>query len=342
MASASGRRERGYRFGALVPILVAVVGLALIVVGQVVPNRHGMEDNLTDRSRQALATAGLGDVQVSFTGRDGTLHAHTQDEADRALAIMRDLDGVRVASAVVDAAPPAPQLTPPSVTATLAGGALTLTGTVPTDAAKQALESAGQKASGSVTDNLTVSGTVTDDGLAGLADVLAAFGTGTTDAGAALADGTLTLSGTVSDQATKDAVVAAAGNAVGAAHVVDQLTVKAVQQQLIEIPPITFVTGSATLTPAGRQALVAAATVLNAHPDVRIRIEGNTDSNGSADANLRLSQARAQTVLETLVSLGVARDRMQAVGYGETHPKVPDNSPANQAINRRVDFVVLN
>ncbi len=339
--SGAARRAAGYRFGAVVPLAVAVLGLALLVGGQLVPDRHGMEHNLTDRSNHALSAAGLTDIQVSFTGRDGTLHAPNQADADKALAIVRALDGVRVAHAVVDAAPPVS--TPPTVSLVLVAGKLTLTGTVPTADAKAALEkSAGTVfGAGNVTDSLTVDASVTAAGLAGLTDVLSAFGTQTTDATAKLGDGTLTLTGTVTDQPTKDAVEAAAGKAVGAAHVVDNLTVKAVQQQLIEIPPITFVTGSATLTPEGQAALANAAAVLNAHPAVRIRIEGNTDSNGSAASNLALSQARAQTVLDTLAGLGVARDRMESVGYGETRPKVPDNSPANQAINRRVDFVVL-
>jgi len=339
------RRAAGYRFGALLPLLVAVLGLAALTAGQVVPNRHGMEQNLTERSARALAAAGLSSVEVSFTGRDGTLHAHTQAEADRAVPIVEALDGVRTAHAVVDPAPsePAKPSTPATITLALAEGGWTLSGGVPSAAAKDALAAAAGASVGAdhVTDHLSVDDTVSDAGVAGLADVLSAFGKQTTKAGIELRGGTLTVSGTVDDQATKDAVLAAAGKAVGAGHVVDQLAVQSVQQQLITIPPITFVTGSATLTPEGRQALVAAAAVLNSHPDVRVRIEGNTDSNGTAAANLVLSRNRALTVLETLVSLGVDRGRLEAVWFGESRPKVPDNSPANQAINRRVDFVVL-
>ncbi len=342
---ASGARaEAGRRFGVAVPVLVAVLGLVLLTAAQTTANRHGIEDNLTDRSRHALADAGLSTVDVHFTGRDGRLHAHTRDEANRALAIVRALDGVRAADAEIDPAAPAPAPTqPPTVTIELVAGQVTITGTVPAAAAGTALVTTAGSVfgSGQVTDRLTVDAGVTDAALAGLAGVLTAFGKATTDARVELRAGTLTVAGTVSEQATKDAVLAAATTAVGAGHVVDQLTVKAVQQQLVEIPPVTFLTGSSTLTPEGRQALVQAAAVLNANPDVRVRIEGNTDSNGTAQANLSLSQARAQTVLDTLAGLGVARERMSAVGYGESRPKVPDNSPANQAVNRRVDFVVL-
>ena len=66
------------------------------------------------------------------------------------------------------------------------------------------------------------------------------------------------------------------------------------------------------------------------------------ESQPSGRGGIRLAVAITLTAwLLLVVSLGVAGARMEAVGYGETRPKVPDNSPANQAINRRVDFVVL-
>jgi outer membrane protein OmpA-like peptidoglycan-associated protein len=72
-----------------------------------------------------------------------------------------------------------------------------------------------------------------------------------------------------------------------------------------------------------------------------VRIEGHTDTNGTPESNLLLSQDRANTVMNTLISLGIAANRMTAVGLGQTGLKVPDDSPANQAINRRVEFIVL-
>jgi len=115
-----------------------------------------------------------------------------------------------------------------------------------------------------------------------------------------------------------------------------------VQTQLTELPRITFENGSATLTPEGRAVVENVATILKAHPTARVRIEGHTDSTGTPESNLLLSQARAETVRATLAALGIAADRMTTAGFGATQPLVPDNSPANQAINRRVQFVVLN
>lgn len=76
-------------------------------------------------------------------------------------------------------------------------------------------------------------------------------------------------------------------------------------------------------------------------PTARFEIGGHTDSDGSANFNQRLSEARAQSVLNYLTSAGVAADRLSAVGYGETRPIVVNNSSANKALNRRIEFTLV-
>jgi outer membrane protein OmpA-like peptidoglycan-associated protein len=104
---------------------------------------------------------------------------------------------------------------------------------------------------------------------------------------------------------------------------------------------VTFENDSATLTPPGQAVAANVAAILKAHPTVKIRIEGHTDSRGSDASNLTLSQARAQAVLDALKAQGIAADRMTAAGFGERRPKVPDTSDANRAINRRVELIVV-
>jgi outer membrane protein OmpA-like peptidoglycan-associated protein len=163
-----------------------------------------------------------------------------------------------------------------------------------------------------------------------------------------LRDGRITLTGSVAPFA-RDAAVNAAGEMVGPSNVVDQLELlpppppippEVVQRELAALPPITFDNNKATLTAAGQASVVKAAELLRRNPPMRVRIEGHTDSNGSAQANLVLSKARAQTVLNALVSLGIRADRLFAIGYGESRLKVPDTSPESRAINRRVEIVV--
>ena len=77
-----------------------------------------------------------------------------------------------------------------------------------------------------------------------------------------------------------------------------------------------------------------------------IRIEGHTDDvpirTSKYQSNWELSTARASAVVEHLVTTGgLAPERLSAAGYGEFHPRVPNDSPANRAANRRIDIVIL-
>ncbi|WP_369374932.1 OmpA family protein [Promicromonospora sp. Populi] len=113
------------------------------------------------------------------------------------------------------------------------------------------------------------------------------------------------------------------------------------QDDLVEIPNITFVTDSAELTKAGREAVQEAADVLAEHPEVEVRIEGHTDSVGTEADNLRLSERRAEAVLDRLVELGIDRDRLSSKGFGESDPEVVPLTFADLEKNRRVEFNVL-
>lgn len=115
---------------------------------------------------------------------------------------------------------------------------------------------------------------------------------------------------------------------------------EAAQEDLVEIPTITFVTDSARLTKDGRRVVRGAATVLEKHPEVEVRIEGHTDSIGSTEHNQRLSERRARTVLDRLVELGVDEDRLSAKGFGESDPLVVPTTSEGLEKNRRVEFVV--
>ncbi len=104
---------------------------------------------------------------------------------------------------------------------------------------------------------------------------------------------------------------------------------------------IYFASGSATLKPESYSILDSVAILLRNNPTSRIQISGHTDSDGSEASNQTLSERRAQSVHQYLVSTGIAGNRLTTVGYGESIPVVPNNSAANKAKNRRIEFLVL-
>ncbi len=112
------------------------------------------------------------------------------------------------------------------------------------------------------------------------------------------------------------------------------------EAQLAAIGRITFESGSAALTPEGSGAVDAAAQILVANPGVRVEIHGHTDASGDSTANERLSQDRANAVLDALVIRGVAGDRLGAIGFGESQPIAPNITDDGRAENRRIEFVV--
>ncbi|UCF51705.1 MAG: OmpA family protein, partial [Bradyrhizobium sp.] len=94
---------------------------------------------------------------------------------------------------------------------------------------------------------------------------------------------------------------------------------------VVNLPDILFDVDQATLKPEARLVLAKLAGILLIMPDQGALIEGHTDSTGSAEYNLDLSQRRANTVLQFLSAQGLGASRLQAVGYGMQRP-VADNA----------------
>ncbi|HKK50619.1 MAG TPA: OmpA family protein [Myxococcota bacterium] len=81
--------------------------------------------------------------------------------------------------------------------------------------------------------------------------------------------------------------------------------------------------------------------VLEANPDVRVRIDGHTDSDGSAAYNQSLSRRRAESVRDYMVSQGLDADRFEIRGFGESQPIGPNDSEESKRRNRRVELTIL-
>jgi outer membrane protein OmpA-like peptidoglycan-associated protein len=104
---------------------------------------------------------------------------------------------------------------------------------------------------------------------------------------------------------------------------------------------IQFQRASFDLDPKSLPTLDKLAKAAGSCPSARIEIEGHTDAEGTPERNARLSQRRAESVASYLARSGVGAERVKAVGYGETRPVAPNDTAANRAKNRRIEFQVI-
>jgi len=106
---------------------------------------------------------------------------------------------------------------------------------------------------------------------------------------------------------------------------------------------VFFTTSSSTLDSTATEMLrTRGVRILNENPELRIRIDGHTDSSGPLAYNMALSQRRADSVRDFLIKNGIDGSRLETKGFGPNNPAVPNTSPANMAQNRRVEFTPLN
>lgn len=109
----------------------------------------------------------------------------------------------------------------------------------------------------------------------------------------------------------------------------------------ITLEGVHFATNSSMLTPESSAVLDPVAASLRAHPRLRIEVQGHTDGVASQAYNLKLSQARADSVRDYLVAHGVDAAELTAKGYGKLRPIATNKTAAGRALNRRVVLVVL-
>jgi cytochrome c oxidase subunit 2 len=110
----------------------------------------------------------------------------------------------------------------------------------------------------------------------------------------------------------------------------------------LSLSHISFEAGSASLTANSKYELDNLVSGMNAFPAISIEVAGHTDNTGDAGVNLTLSAQRAASVVKYLGDRGISIGRLKPRGYGDTKPLAPNDSPENQAKNRRTEFTVLN
>lgn len=108
------------------------------------------------------------------------------------------------------------------------------------------------------------------------------------------------------------------------------------------IQGLNFATNSADIEPASKTRLAnEVVPVLEANPDVRVRIDGHTDSRGDAAYNQSLSERRAESVRDYFTSQGIDASRLETRGFGETQPIAPNDTADNLRKNRRTELTPI-
>lgn len=113
------------------------------------------------------------------------------------------------------------------------------------------------------------------------------------------------------------------------------------ENEIVITRQINFVTNSAKIRPDAEPILVEIADVMLRHPQIQlVEIQGHTDDRGRAERNMELSQQRAESVRDWLLGAGIAADRFEARGFGQTQPIETNKTAAGRTKNRRVQFMI--
>jgi outer membrane protein OmpA-like peptidoglycan-associated protein len=102
---------------------------------------------------------------------------------------------------------------------------------------------------------------------------------------------------------------------------------------------INFDTGKSDIKPESKGIIDQIAALLQAHPELKVSIEGHTDNVGTPQNNKTLSLQRAKSVMNAVVQKGIAAARLTAVGWGQEKPIADNRSEEGRAKNRRVEIV---
>lgn len=111
---------------------------------------------------------------------------------------------------------------------------------------------------------------------------------------------------------------------------------------VLTLDDVLFDTGKAQLKSGAQRSIDQIAEFLNENPERRVQVEGFTDSQGTNDYNLELSQSRADAVAMAIIQSGINAQRVRALGLGEGFPVASNTDAGSRQLNRRVEIIVSN
>ena len=304
-----------------------------------------------DLASGALATVDGADLDVQVAGGSGVITINgaevTKADIPATNGVIHAIDTVLI-PADLDLGGAAAQ---GSAVATYTDGRIVLTGTVATEAQKQAMfDAAAQVVAAANIDNqieVVADTAITDEDIAALATLTAAMPPNLVIGETGFASGKLYAKGVYLNDATKatfEAAAAAAGatatlEARPTATTDDAAALKQELNDLVAAEPILFDPGRDTIKAESQATLDKVAAIANKYAGVAIAIQGHTDSQGGEAGNQTLSEQRAAAVLQALVQRNVDANQLASVGFGETQ-LILENGVENATKSRRVVFDV--
>ena len=331
----------------LVPVL-GLLGLALLCFLCVRCHAPRIEAELLAQGRQRLEAGSFDPATLAVGGRDATLAGVVRSEPERAriVRLVAEIPGIRR----VDDRLRLPE--PVRFELDRSAGAVALKGRLPNQARRDAIVSRARELWGAETsaDELTVDRAVEEpDWLDGLPDALRSFSRRTENGSFVIDGGELTIGGRMYAESARQALLERLGVYLPGLEVSDRSEVRppataAELQSTLDtavlLRTVEFASDSAELTALGRSVLDEIFELLSGQRAVRVAISGHTDDQGDEDYNLDLSRRRARAAGDYLAARGLAADRFETAGFGESQPIADNATPQGRHRNRRIEFAV--
>jgi len=109
---------------------------------------------------------------------------------------------------------------------------------------------------------------------------------------------------------------------------------------IVNMSDVLFDTGQFSLKPGAREKLAKISGIILAYPTLKLEVEGHTDSVGSDDLNMKLSENRASSVRDFFVHEGIVMSSISSRGFGESQPVATNDTATGRQHNRRVELIV--
>jgi OOP family OmpA-OmpF porin len=289
-------------------------------------------------------------------GDDRTFSVEGEAVSPEAFAELLDTNGKTLPAslklAAADVRPP--RVSPYRFVADLAAAQVHLTGYAPSQKVREDILDTAQRKFGKVeiVDDLVFASGAPDDftdAVSAALQAVARLGSGHAE----IVDHDVTVSGSAWYPSAADELVSATEEALPKGfkatmnvvtrqegQPVSPVRCRDLLQDALQRGRIEFITNKAEIIGDSFGLLDRVAATIARCPDAKIEVAAHTDSAGSSARNRDLTQSRAEAIVDYLVDAGVKRERLSAVGYGETRPVADNGSAEGKAANRRVEFTV--